>query len=162
MGGRRPSEGSPSPACVAQRSARVHLRREGRLLCAPAVRADPPEPCSSIVPPARCCRGLAGASCPPCVTAHAFGSWRAVSEGSPGQGWQSSFMISRLFKRPHKKAPSILKGKWLFAGRQGGDKAGIRSADPSRDSAAIRLLLFFQRFIDFIQEGPVAQHVWLK
>lgn len=117
MGGRRPSEGSPSPACIALLSARVHLRREGGLLCAPAVCADPHEPCSSVVPSARCCRGLAGASCLPCVTAHAFRSWRAVSEGSPGQGWQSAFMISRLFKRPHKRAPSILKGKWLFAGR---------------------------------------------
>lgn len=94
-----------------------------------------------------------------CVTAHAFGSWRAVGEGSLGQGWQSSFMICRLFKRPHKKAPSILKGKWLSADRQGSDKAGIGSTDPSRDSAGIRLLLFFQRFIEFIQEGPAAQQV---
>lgn len=65
-------------------------------------------------------------------------------------------MISRLFKRPHKRAPFVLKGKRLFADRQGSDKAGIGSADPSRRLAAVRLLLFFQRFIDFIQEGPVA------
>lgn len=65
------------------------------------------------------------------VTARVSGSWRAVSKGSLGQGWQSSFMIPKLFKRPHTRPPSILKGKWLFTDRQGGNKAGIGSVDPS-------------------------------
>lgn len=60
-------------------------------------------------------------------------------------------MVSSLFKRPHKRAPSVLKGKWLFADRQGSDKAGIGSTDPSRDKADIRLLLFCWRSVDLVQ-----------
>lgn len=106
---------------------------------------------TSILPSARHPRG---------ETAHASGSWRAVSQGSLGPGWQSSFSIPKLFKRPHKRAPSIWKRKRPFADRQKtATKQELDLQTLSRDSEAIWLLLVFRRFIDFTQEGPVAQHV---